>query len=184
MAAVHAAIGGGSIPVGAVLSFYGENQNLDWLLCDGTDTTGTEIELSSQYPDLYTYLGNTNILPDLRECTLVGAGKPGKEKNETYIFDSTELNPKTGTNGSQDHDVYQVREFKDDQFQGHQHRSDKPYCNDGAGRYGGMIGNGISSPSGYVYSNIISSDGTNGIPRFGKTTHGKQIGVYYYIKAR
>ena len=179
-AAVHAAIGSSGLPVGAIVPFFGPAPNLEWLECDGTDTTGTSRELQTHYPALYSYLGNTNVLPDLRECSLVGVGK-----NETYVFDSTELDPATGTQGSQDHDVYTVGEFKDDQFQGHRHQSNNRYCNDGAERYGGNIGNGISSTTGYVYSDIISAQTSvnNGIPRYGTTTHGKRLGVTYCIKA-
>ncbi len=177
---MHAAIGSSGLPVGAIVPFFGPAPNLEWLECDGTDTTGTSRELQTHYPGLYSYLGNTNVLPDLRECSLVGVGK-----NETYVFDSTELDPATGTQGTQDHDVYTVGEFKDDQFQGHRHQSNNRYCNDGAGRYGGYIGNGISSTTGYVYSDIISAQTSvnNGIPRYGTTTHGKRFGVTYCIKA-
>jgi hypothetical protein len=49
--------------IGAISSFYGPVSNNNWLLCDGRDTTGTAEELRTHYPALYTYLGNSNVLP-------------------------------------------------------------------------------------------------------------------------
>lgn len=51
------------IPVGAVMAFASGTTNEKWLLCDGRDTTGTAEELQTHYPALYTYLGNSNVLP-------------------------------------------------------------------------------------------------------------------------
>lgn len=51
------------IPVGAVMAFAEGTTHENWLLCDGRDTTGTTDELQTHYPALYTYLGNSNILP-------------------------------------------------------------------------------------------------------------------------
>jgi microcystin-dependent protein len=57
------------LPVGAVLSFPAGTTQAGWLLCDGSTFDRTV------YPALYTYLGNSNVLPDYRECVLVGAGQ-------------------------------------------------------------------------------------------------------------
>ena len=51
------------LPVGAVQGFALGTQSPNWLLCDGRDTTGTAEELATHYPALYTYLGNSNVLP-------------------------------------------------------------------------------------------------------------------------
>lgn len=51
------------LPVGAVMAFAQRTSNENWLLCDGRDTTGTAEELQTKYPALYTYLGNSNVLP-------------------------------------------------------------------------------------------------------------------------
>jgi hypothetical protein len=51
------------LSIGAISSFYGPVSNNNWLLCDGRDTTGTAEELATHYPALYTYLGNSNVLP-------------------------------------------------------------------------------------------------------------------------
>lgn len=147
------------IPVGAVMPFANGTTSEDWFLCDGRDTTGTNEELQTHYPALYTYLGNSNVLPDYRECVLVGVGQ-------------------NTTDTIADHDVYTLGEFKDDHFQGHAHDrgavSGSDNTNGGAYRtIPGVIPTG--GPTTYdIY----------GTPRFGTTTHGKQKGVAYYIKAK
>lgn len=62
--------------IGAVSGYLGANDPVskDWLILDGRDTTGTAIELESVYPRLYKFLGNSNVLPDLRGEFLRGAG--------------------------------------------------------------------------------------------------------------
>lgn len=52
-----------SVPVGAVMAFAQGTTQTGWLLADGRDTTGTAEELQTHYPALYTYLGNSNVLP-------------------------------------------------------------------------------------------------------------------------
>lgn len=168
-AAVHAAIGSSGLPVGAIVPFFGPAPNLEWLECDGTDTTGTSRELQTHYPTLYSYLGNTNVLPDLRECSLVGVGK-----NETYVFDSTELDPATGTQGTQDHDVYTVGEFKDDQL-GLQNATWRKSNNGSEPSYGFYWQN--STKWQVTTAQVLKN------ARVGTTTHGKRIGVTYCIKA-
>lgn len=58
-----ATLASSGIPVGAVMPFANGTTSEDWLLCDGRDTTGTADELQTHYPALYTYLGNSNVLP-------------------------------------------------------------------------------------------------------------------------
>lgn len=41
--------------------------NDDWLICDGSTFD------ASVYPELYTLLGNTNVLPDMRQAVMVGS---------------------------------------------------------------------------------------------------------------
>ena len=73
-------------------------------------------------------------------------------------------------------------EFKDDQFQGHWHNIDQRCVGNGqsvdypVNAYGGS-----ASSDPFVANNAIK-DGTHGNPRYGTTTHGKQIGVTYLIK--
>ena len=76
---------------------------LGWFICDGRDTTGQADELATRYPNLYALLGS-NVLPDLRECTLVGAGR-------------------NTLNDILNHDVYAIGEFRDDQMRNHNHNS-------------------------------------------------------------
>lgn len=155
------------IPVGAVMPFANGTTSEDWLLCDGRDTTGTDEELATHYPALYTYLGDSNILPDYRECVLVGVGQ-------------------NTTDTIAEHDPYTLGEFKDDQFQGHQHKMGNGLVNSCTTTSG--MSSGVHNTQ--IYGNIlpntngITSDGTNGTPRTGTTTHGKQKGVAYYIKAK
>ena len=59
-------------PVGTVTAYYGTTDPEDWFICDGRDTTGTANELSTNYPSLYAVLGS-NVLPDLRNRTIMGA---------------------------------------------------------------------------------------------------------------
>lgn len=153
------------LPVGSILSTYKKIQPYNYLYCDGSTFDET------QYPELYLYLG-TNVLPDYRECVPVGA-----EKNTTDIFDSTETDPSTGLPGTQSHDVFTQGQFKDDQFQSHEHTLE------GAPLYG--------STAGYIrnsYTDSVQYIGTrntwgvaNG--RSGTTTRTKEKAVYYYIKA-
>ena len=108
--------------VGSLLQQYKKKPLSGYLYCDGSTFD------ENVYPALYMYLG-TNVLPDYRECVMVGA-----EQNTTDTIAT--------------HDVYGEGEFKDDQLQQHKHP-------DGAsGRY--QVANGsfytvpTISSSGYV----------------------------------
>ena len=142
--------------IGTIIPFYGSFVPKCYFACDGTDTTGTDKELQTYYPTLYTLLGNTNVLPDLRECTLVGVGQ-----NNSDIIVS--------------HDVYTLGEFKDDQLQSHSHTYRQSFYYDGA-FFGGPSMRGSTSE-------FDSTTTNNSSARFGTTTHGKQKGVNYIIKA-
>lgn len=54
-------------PLGSTMSYLGTTDPSDgkWLICDGRDTTGTAIELETHYPNLYIFLGGTNVLPEI-----------------------------------------------------------------------------------------------------------------------
>ena len=154
-------------PLGTVLSFAGSNAPNGYLLCDGKSYAVAD------YEDLYAVIGNTyggdtenfNV-PDYRETVLVGVGE-----NTTDTI----------TN----HDVYELGEFKDDQLQGHKHIITQE---------GGSVPSNVSPNSPALFGGTTGSsnttamketytDGTNGTPRVGTTTHGKQKGVTYIIKA-
>lgn len=149
------------IPVGTVLPFAGNTEPEGFLF-----TKGQEV-LRNAYPNLFAAIGTTYgegdgvttfNLPDYREMVLVGAGASSNSKIRA-------------------HDIYEVGEFKDDQMQGHKHNVNaflyKQGANGPAGNY-------------FDYGNIDTSepinDGTNGTPRTGSTTHGKQIGINFIIK--
>lgn len=190
-------------PVATVKMSAGKNAPLWHLYCFG------QLVKIEDYPRLYAELGGAsspwNIgtipsgyfrIPDMRECVAVGAGTSSSSyKNTTRVFDSTEPNPATGTNGAQAHDAYLLGTFKDDQLQNL------------SGTVKGAFGSnkessGIPHFRGegtFQVSEKIWAEGTNGgslwdvaekdvifnasnVARTGTTTHGKQVGLYYIIK--
>ena len=152
-------------PIGTIISTYKKIQPRNYLYCDGSTFDETI------YPALYLYLGS-NVLPDYRECAMVGA-----EKNTTDVFDSTETDPSTGLPGTQDHDVYAQGEFKDDQLQDHTHRVLGVYNSSGsAAQIIFQVGNSTNNWS-------KDTDVLRGNYRNGAVTRGKRKAVYYYIKA-
>jgi microcystin-dependent protein len=160
--------GGGSgsgIPLASITAYYGATDPADknWLICDGRDTTGTDIELETYYPSLYEFLGGSNILPDLRECVPVGTGQ-----NSTFTIGN--------------HDIYTLGQFKDDQFQGHEHRMynvSASWDNRNSRVSGGSwIYNLTTKDTGDIIDKA-----NYGTARYGTTTHGKQVGVNWIIKA-
>ena len=95
----------------------------------------------------------SNKLPDLRESTLVGIGTSDRADIAA-------------------HDVYTLGQFKDDQLQEHTHTTPAPAL------YGTFAGGSNWQMSGHIQT---EATGTTG--RFGTTTHGKQTGVFFIIKA-
>ena len=146
---------GTGAPVGTLIQQYKKKPMSGYLYCDGSTFD------ENAYPALYMYLGS-NILPDYRECVMVGA-----EQNTTDTIAT--------------HDVYGEGEFKDDQLQDHIHNiteNGNPYASSrtGEGNFSGFTYQG-SNPDGYLYASKIFDS------RHGYTTHGKQKAVYVYIKA-
>lgn len=145
---------GSSIPVGTLIQQYKKKPISGYLYCDGSTFD------QNVYPALYRYLG-TNVLPDYRECVMVGA-----EQNTTDTIAT--------------HDVYTQGEFKDDQLQEHRHDVRLAYSHVASEASGAPVAlykeNQSSLASGYA-----GAVGT--IYRSGETTHGKQKAVYVYIKA-
>lgn len=154
------------IPTGLIFPFAGPDTKVPtgYLLCNGQAVS------RESYPDLFRLIGvtygvgdgiTTFNVPDLREAVLVGAGQRDS--------------------GVVTHDVYALGEFKDDQMQGHWHASPELtnyYVDWDSKRFGpGQFGTSISQP---VRDPI--SDGKNGAPRVGSTTHGKQLGCNFIIK--
>lgn len=77
----------GATPLGSVLAYFGTTVPEGFLPCNGAAYDVT------QYPELYAFL-NSNTLPDLRECALVGIGENS-----------------TDTLGT--HDIFTLGQFKD-----------------------------------------------------------------------
>ena len=98
-------------------------------------------------------------LPDLRECVLVGAGQSARA-----ILDED----------GHSHDIYALGEFKDDQMQEHTHRYSAPNPSTDVG---GLI------PGLRIVSSSIRVETSTTSGRSGSTTHGKQVGVLYYVWA-
>lgn len=133
--------------VGTLASQYKKVPMSGYLYCDGSTFD------ENDYPALYMYLG-TNVLPDYRECVMVGA-----EQNTTDTIAT--------------HDVYTQGEFKDDQLQEHGHSIPNNNPN-GTNQLSAEY-----TDKGF-YGNIYTGTNTG---RTGDTTHGKQKAVYVYIKA-
>lgn len=135
--------GGEGVPLGTIIPFYGLNIPAGYLPCDGS-TFNTD-----QYPALAMFL-ESNTLPDLRETVPVGVGQRAS--------------------GVANHDIYTIGQFKDDQFQDHQHSG------------GGSPSQVYAAEIGFSKANPSNTGGAI-TGRRGTTTHGKQIGVNYIIKA-
>ena len=151
---------GTGAPVGTLIQQYKKKPMSGYLYCDGSTFD------QNAYPALYMYLG-TNVLPDYRECVMVGA-----EQNTTDTIAT--------------HDVYGEGEFKDDQLQDHNHDISRNadgkapyfYQNDGEGAdFHGAL---TTTKTGQNATPIVTGSPAS---RRGDTTHGKQKAVYVYIKA-
>ena len=160
---------GTGAPVGTLVSQYKKVPMSGYLYCDGSTFD------ENDYPALYMYLG-TNVLPDYRECVMVGA-----EQNTTDTIAT--------------HDVYGEGEFKDDQLQKIEGTAIIQASGD-TGFYAGSskafeliqgntdlyvqegVGNVGKSYVGFTFdSSRVARSGNS------DTTHGKQKAVYVYIKA-
>ncbi len=151
---------GTGAPVGTLIQQYKKKPMSGYLYCDGSTFD------QNAYPALYMYLG-TNVLPDYRECVMVGA-----EQNTTDTIAA--------------HDVYGEGEFKDDQLQNHNHdisrnaEGDAPYFYQNNGTGEDFHGALTTTKTGQDATPIVTGSPAS---RRGDTTHGKQKAVYVYIKA-
>ena len=140
---------GTGAPVGTLITQYKKVPMSGYLYCDGSTFD------ENDYPALYMYLG-TNVLPDYRECVMVGA-----EQNTTDTIAT--------------HDVYGEGEFKDDQLQKHEHDYTK-IVEFWTGTQGTAEWRMVRTITGATSTNTGRTGDTD-------TTHGKQKAVYVYIKA-
>lgn len=147
-----------------------------WLMCDGSEVSkSTYARLYKEIGDKFGTATNTDnfVLPDFRECVLVGAGE-----NKTLAIAS--------------HDVYEIGQFKDDQLQNiigkvgssgnpsFQETSDMGAFNDSVRTYSWSTGGeGTKRNSGRIDILVFN---VSRAARAGTTTHGKQVGVNYIIK--
>ena len=141
---------GTGAPVGTLIQQYKKKPMSGYLYCDGSTFD------ENVYPALYMYLGS-NVLPDYRECVMVGA-----EQNTTDTIAT--------------HDVYGEGEFKDDQLQEHIHNISLQEVTDAD----------LPDIKGITfYKDNVPNTSSSGVvnARGGETTHGKQKAVYVYIKA-
>lgn len=147
------------LPIGTIIPFAGAIASRDFLLCDGRAVS------RNQFSELFAIIGtsfgsgdgvNTFNVPDLRETVPVGIGE-------------------NGTATIEEHDVYTLGEFKDDQLQEHTHTIS------GSGGFNYTSG---SYPAAMNSGGDRQSEDTGTTGRFGTTTHGKQLGVNYIIKAK
>ena len=156
-------------PIGVIQAFSGTTAPHGYLLCNGASYKVAD------YPDLYAVIGNTyggdtenfNV-PDYRETVLVGVGE-----NTTDTIAS--------------HDVYELGEFKDDQLQRITgdfevgNRNTQPHTS-------GAFSIKESPYTWFALSETATASSNVGfdsskVTRSGTTTHGKQKGVTYIIKA-
>ena len=192
-AAVHAAIAGG-IPTGTILDYPGTIAPAGFALCIGQTAMRSEYINLIQWAIENDLIGENKLFgdgdgvstfefPDLREVVLVGSGK-----NERYVFDNTELDPATGTAGTQAHDIYNVGEFKDDQMQ----KITGTFESARAASAGNTTGAFYTSSefssdyligaSGSAVRHSVYGLDTSRVVRAGTVTHSKQIGMNYIIR--
>jgi microcystin-dependent protein len=149
------------IPIGGVNFFATNTAPTGWLSCDGSAVSRTTY--SALFAAIGTTFGagdgsTTFNLPDPREAALIATGT-----NTTHTIASN--NPLA------------LGDFQDDQMQGHRHPQNHVVSSNKTS--GGSTGAG----SGNTNTGDPVSDGTNGTPRTGETTHGKQFGLLVCIKA-
>lgn len=146
-------------PIGSIIPFGGTTAPNGFLLCQGQAVSRTT------YAELFAVIGTsfgsgdgstTFNVPDLRESVPVGAGTSTRSAIAT-------------------HDSYTIGEFKDDQMQSHKHRMDITTADT-------MTVYGLSYAANTGSTNATETREVSNA-RNGTTTHGKQLGVNYIIKA-
>lgn len=157
-------------PIGTISPFGGSVIPSGYLLCNGQAVSRTN------YKELFATIGvafgsgdgsTTFNVPDLRETVPVGSG--------------------TRVSGVADHDTYDVGQFKDDQLETHQHYiSIQPGGINPVTRGSGGETVGWNLPMSVTEDGlpIYASPASMSNGRTGTTTHGKQLGVNYIIKAK
>jgi microcystin-dependent protein len=157
-------------PVGSIQAYGGATAPFGWLLCQGQAIS------RATYAELFGVIGTsfgvgdgstTFNVPDLRESVPVGSGTRGS--------------------GVSAHDTYAVGQFKDDQMQNAEGHFTAYSYSDGLA--GGAFSSNIDNPDvlmGGTTPTLNFDDfsfNLSNVARTGTTTHGKQLGVNFIIKA-
>lgn len=132
------------------------------------NTSGTQSGTHTLYRSPYGIADSTHFnVPDAVEASFVGLGTRGA--------------------GVTAHDTYALGQFKDDQGQSHKHQTTITEVHAQAAAFG--IGGSVAGERSYAtntnnseLTDVPRTDGTNGTPRTGTTTHGKLLGINYIIK--
>lgn len=168
-------IAGGTLyadaPIGAILAFGGSSAPAGWMICNGAAISRTT------YAALFAVIGTaygagdgstTFNLPDPREAALVGAG--------TNVLNAGSIAA---------HNAVSLGAFQDDQMQKMEGNIGEVF---NFTTPSGVFELGSASPTGFVgdgqYNPYNVQMDTSKAARTGTTTHGKQLGVNYIIKAQ
>ena len=187
------------MPLGTIIALYRTTVPTGFLPCNGATFDVT------QYPALYAILG-TNKLPDLRECNLVGVGQSSRaliSAHDIYTigqFKDDQVQTLTATvDASQAeitiNDPGHTHTVTDP---GHTHSSTAGSYYDAQGTASALhvasegtgttttsatTGISVESATTGITASIDGFTATIGEVRNGATTHGKNVGVNYAIKA-
>ncbi len=142
-------------PIGSIIPFGGITAPDGFLLCQGQAVSRTT------YAELFAVIG-----------TSFGSGDSSTTFNVPDLRETVPVGSGTRGSGVTDHDTYTVGQFKDDQLQAHAHQINNP-------QKIAVLGDSVFATGGEM---TTTSSTVNG--RIGTTTHGKQLGVNYIIKAK
>lgn len=190
----------GGLPLGTIIAVHSSTVPAGYLPCNGMEFN------ISLYPSLYTLL-HDNHTPDLRECNLVGSGQTTRVISAHDIYDVGQFKDDQIQELSVTIDASNVTVDINDP--GHTHTITDPghtHTVDGDTFYG-TSNKMVTGSVGSHVSNVLTTSSTTGITidsattgitasisdgsfqasmngyRNGSTTHGKNYGVNYIIKA-
>lgn len=142
-------------PIGAIIPFGGSVVPNGYLLCNGQAVSRTT------YAELFAVIG-----------TAFGTGDESTTFNVPDLRETVPVGVGTRGSGVTDHDTYTVGQFKDDQLQAHAHQINEPSKI-------AVFGDSVFAVGGEMTTTTTTVNA-----RVGTTTHGKQLGVNYIIKAK
>ncbi|OQA47434.1 MAG: Phage Tail Collar Domain protein [Bacteroidetes bacterium ADurb.Bin302] len=176
-------------PIGSIQAYGGTSAPTGWFLCQGQAISRTT------YAELFAVIGTafgagdrstTFNVPDLRESVPVGSGK-----NTTATIAV--------------HDTFAIGQFKDDQVKEHTHSMTHNHTASSSMTYVHRVASGGTTMTTSAYplkdisekgtvnnmgasykmtTTVNNYTGNTGKSGSGTTTHGKQLGVNYIIKAK